>query len=148
MQKSDILAQKYRKIMKNNACTRHLWKCTSSYLEVHPQIWLGGVGLLKNNQHAILSESSRMSTGSTACLKFTLNVEYLCCSAFNLIFQWLHKHAQFRGFLISSVYLSFVEQKMVEPHVDGYSNVENTGKCWLLTFRMFWLFMNMQCYFF
>ena len=23
----------------------------------------------------------------------------------------------------------FVEEKMVEPHVDGYSNVEKTGKC-------------------
>ena len=38
MQKSDIFAKKYRKQMKNNACTSKLWKSRLIYLGVHPQI--------------------------------------------------------------------------------------------------------------
>ena len=35
---------------------------------------------------------------------------------------------------------SFIVLEMVKPHVSSYSNVENLGKCWQLTFRMFWFF--------
>ena len=148
MQNSDIFVKKYRNQIENNACTRHLWKSRSSYLEVYLQIWYWRFSLLKNGQHAILSESSWMSTGSTACSKFTMTVEYFCCQTCNLIFQWVHQHAQLRGYLISSVHASFIVLEMVKPHVDYYSHVENSGKCWRLTFRMFWFFMNMQCYFY
>ena len=148
MQNSDIFVKKYRNRIENNACTRHLWRSRSSYLEVYPQIWYWRFSLLKNGQHAILSESSWMSTGSTACSKFTMTVEYFCCQTCNLIFQWVHQHAQLRGYLISSVHASFIVFEMVKPHVDYYSHVENSGKCWWLTFRMFWFFMNMQCYFY
>ena len=47
MQKSDIFAQKYRKKIKNNACTRHLWKNRLTYLEAHPLIGYWGQCLLK-----------------------------------------------------------------------------------------------------
>ena len=47
MQNSDIFAKKYRNQIENNACTRHLWKSRSSYLEVHPQIWYGRFRVLK-----------------------------------------------------------------------------------------------------
>ena len=69
-----------------------------------------------------------MSTGSTACSKFTINVAYFCCQSCNLIFLWVHQHVQFRGYLISSVHASLIFLEMVKPHVDCYSNVENSGK--------------------
>ena len=82
MQNYDIFAKKYRNQIENNACTRHLWKSRSSYLEVHPQIWYWRFSLLKNDQHEILSESSWMSTSSTACSNFTKNVKYFIPSSF------------------------------------------------------------------
>ena len=87
MQNSDIFAKKYRTQIENNARTRHLWKRRSSYLKVLPQIWYGRFSVLKNDRHAILSKSSWMSTGLTACSKFTMNVEYFCCQTPNLILQ-------------------------------------------------------------
>ena len=74
---------------------------------------------------------------------FWVHMEYICCLTWHLSLQWLHQYAQFWGYLISLVYASSVEKKMVEPHVDDNSNVEKTGKCWQLTFRMFWFLMNM-----
>ena len=47
----------------------------------------------------------------------------------SLIFQRVHQHAQFSGYFISSVHASFIVLEMVKPHVDCYSNVENSGKC-------------------
>ena len=117
-QNYDIFAKKCRKQIENNAYTRHLWKSRSSYLDVHPQIWYGRFSILKNDQHAILSKSSWMSTGSTACSKFTMNVEYFCCQTFNLIFQWVHQQAEFRGYLINSIHASFIVLEMVKPHVE------------------------------
>lgn len=73
-----------------------------------------------------------MSTGSTICSKFTMNVAYFCCQACNLIFLWVHQHALFRSYLISSVHASLIVLEMVKKHVDCYPNVENSGKCWQL----------------
>ena len=36
-----------------------------------------------------------------SCSKFITNVENFCCQTCNIIFQWVHQHAQFRGYLIT-----------------------------------------------
>ena len=65
------------------------------------------------------------------------------------VVKWVNQYAEFRGYLISSVHANFIVHEMVKPHVDCYSNVENSAECWQLTFRMFCFFMkNMQCYFY
>ena len=46
-----------------------------------------------------------------------------------LLFQGYPQYDQFRGSLISFVHASFIFLEMVKPHVDCYSNVENSGKC-------------------
>ena len=51
--KSDTFAQKYMMQIENNACTRHLWKSTLIYKEIHPHICYWSFDLQKKHEHAI-----------------------------------------------------------------------------------------------